>query len=91
MFLQVLRKDLMLTQVMPYCNQAPHTILKSNVKSFTSKKCESIKFPENDAFHLPSSDVKRSCDSDFIDSFLKINTHAPVFSQKDLLSSLRGN
>ena len=39
----------------------PIKFLKSNVKSFTSKRCESIKFLENDAFHMPSSDVGRSC------------------------------
>ena len=44
------RKDFMLTQAMPYCNQAPHTIFISNVERFTSKRCESIKFLESDAF-----------------------------------------
>ena len=55
------RKDLMLTQVMPYCNQAPHTIFKIKCEELYFKRCEGIKFLENDAFHLPSSDVGRSC------------------------------
>ena len=36
--LLLFRKDLMLTQVMPYCNQAPHTIFKI--------KCEELYFKE---------------------------------------------